>query len=149
MCFSAPVSLCAGAVLTGIGVASIKKAQSPSQVLFAGIPLIFAAQQITEGILWLIISNPAYEGLQHITTFAFIFFAQVLWPAWVPFSILKLESEQKRKPLLRVIFGIGVLVSLYLLYSLCYYDVEAKIVSQHIVYSFDYPDFLMSLTGVL
>ena len=53
MCFSANASFGAGVVLTIIGVAAIKKVQHPSQILFASIPLLFAVQQISEGILWI------------------------------------------------------------------------------------------------
>ena len=62
MCFSASASFGAGIVLTGIGVASIKKSDTRSKSLFASIPLIFGIQQITEGFLWLALSNPDLLG---------------------------------------------------------------------------------------
>ena len=80
MCFSAGASFAAGAVLSIIGVGSIRKAQSPSQVLFASIPLVFSVQQVSEGVLWLALQNSKFESLAPLATYLFLFFAQVLWP---------------------------------------------------------------------
>ena len=95
MCFSAGASFGAGVVLSVIGIASLKKVQTPSQIVFASVPLIFSVQQITEGFLWLALSNPAFAFLQQFTTYTFLFFAQVVWPMWVPLAIFLLEKEDK------------------------------------------------------
>ncbi len=134
MCFSASASFSAGVVLAVIGIASLKKVQHPRQIMFASIPLIFAVQQIAEGILWVTLPNPAYFSIQQFLTYFFLFFAQVLWPAWVPISILILDKESKRKTIQRVLVGIGLLVSIYLAYFLVKYNVQAKIVGYHITY---------------
>ena len=84
MCFSASASFGAGVVLSVIGVASIKKAKSPTQIIFASIPLIFAVQQITEGFLWLSLTHSNFASLKQVTTYIFLFFAQIVWPIWVP-----------------------------------------------------------------
>jgi hypothetical protein len=139
MCFSAEVSFGAGAVLTVIGVATIKKTQHSSQLLFASIPFIFGMQQIAEGILWLSLPNPDYLNVQTIFTYVFLFFAQILWPLWVPVAILLLEKESTRKNIQKVLVGAGLLVGAYLAYCLLFYRVEAKIVGQHIMYLQDYP----------
>jgi hypothetical protein len=149
MCFSAGASFGAGIVLSAIGVASVKKAKSPSQVVFASIPLIFAVQQITEGFLWLSLSNSSYSYLQSFTTYAFLFFAQVVWPVWVPFSILKLEPKERRRKLGKILVGIGALVSVYLAYCLFTFPVEAKIVGYHISYEQNYPDAISRYCGFL
>ena len=124
MCFSAVASFGAGTVLTFIGVASLKKVQSPSQIAFASVPLIFAVQQISEGFVWLSLSNQTFVGLHQMMTYVFLFFAQVVWPIWVPFAIMKLEKNDKRKKMLKVIVAIGGLVSLYLLFCLIHYKMH-------------------------
>lgn len=139
MCFSASASFGAGIVLSAISVATIKKAQQPSQIYFASIPLIFCVQQISEGFLWLALSNSTYASLQQVTTYTFLFFAQVLWPIWVPFALLKLEKDEKRKKFQKILVGIGGFVSVYLAYCLVSYTVEAKIIGYHILYIQDYP----------
>lgn len=142
MCFSAGASLSAGVVLTVIGVASIKKTHHPSQLLFASIPFIFGVQQISEGILWLTLSNPEYVNTQKIFTHIFLFIAQVLWPIWVPVAILFLEKSTTRKNIQRILVGAGVLVGVYMAYCLLMFNVEAKIVERHITYLQAYPSSL-------
>ena len=149
MCFSASASFGAGIVLSVIGVASIKKAQAPSQIFFASIPLIFAVQQITEGFVWISLSNPGYDFLQQVTTYIFLFFAQVVWPFWVPFAILKLERKKKQKRAEIILTGIGSLVSLYLAYCLLSFPVEASILGYHISYRQNYPAAIGHYCGFL
>lgn len=149
MCFSAGASFGTGLVLSAVGAASIKKAQSPSQIAFAGIPLIFAVQQFTEGLVWLSLSNPDYASMQIVATFGFLFFAQVVWPIWVPFSILNLEPKARRRKSGKILLGIGALVSLYLAYCLWTFHVEAKIIGHHIAYQQDYPSAIGIYCGVL
>lgn len=139
MCFSATASFGAGVILSVVGVASIEKAKSPSQIIFASIPLIFAVQQFTEGLLWLSLSNPAYASLQQVTTYNFLFFAQVVWPVWVPFAVLKLEPKNRQRKSGKFLVGIGSLVSVYLAYCLLTFPVEAKILEYHISYQQNYP----------
>jgi len=86
-----------GVILSTIGVISLKQVKTASQIPFASIPLIFAAQQFTEGVLWLALPSSTNLILQTITTYIFLFFAQVLWPIWVPFSILKLEMDKRKR----------------------------------------------------
>jgi hypothetical protein len=139
MCFSASASFGAGVVLSAIGVVSIKKAKASSEILFAAIPLIFAVQQISEGFLWIALSHPGNQGLQQFSTYCFLFFAQVVWPVWVPLSILKFETNPKRKRVGWILTIIGAMVSIYLAYCLITYDVESRIIGFHISYLQDYP----------
>lgn len=151
MCFSASASFGAGVVLSSIYVASIKKAkpQSQSHIYFASIPLVFAVQQITEGLLWLSLTNTDYAFLQQVTTYVFLFFAQVVWPIWVPYSILKLEPKDKQRKVEKILVGIGAIVSSYLAYCLLTFPVEAKIIGYHIAYGQNYPDSISRYCGLL
>jgi hypothetical protein len=138
MCFSTSASFGAGIVLSAVGFATIKKAQQPSQIAFASIPLIFSAQQITEGFLWLALSNSTFAPLQNITTYIFLFIAQII-----------LTKRESRKTIQKILVGIGTVVSLYLAYCLISYNVEAKIIGYHISYEQDYPKELSKYGGVL
>lgn len=148
MCFSVEASFGAGIVLSAIGVASIKKVQSPSQIVFASIPLIFSVQQITEGFLWLALSNPIYASLQQVTTYTFLLIAQIVWPVWVPLAILLAEKEDKRKTIQKLLVIVGVLLSSYMAYCLFSYNVQAKIIGYHISYEQNYPLALTLAGGV-
>lgn len=139
MCFSANASLGAGVVLTVIGIASMKKAQHPSQLLFTSIPLLFGVQQLAEGILWLTIPNPAYAATQKIATCFYLFFAHVLWPMCIPLSIALLEANTVKRKIQKYLAVAGCVVGLYLAYCLFAFHVEAKIVGHHITYMLEYP----------
>jgi len=149
MCFSASASFGAGLVLTGIGVASIKKIHHRSQLPFASIPFLFGVQQLAEGILWVTLPNPDYIVMQKITTYVFLFFAQILWPIMVPVSILLLEKNVLRKKIQQVLVGTGLIVGSYLGYCLYSFHVEAKIVGYHIIYLQDYPILLNGFSFII
>ncbi len=62
MCFSATVSFSAGALLLGIGTLTLRSALAARQrreLPFATIPLLFATQQLIEGMIWLTVSAEA------------------------------------------------------------------------------------------
>src|SRR6185312_1930389 len=138
MCFSASASFGAGVVLSVIGVASIKKVKQPSQFIFASIPLVFALQQITEGFLWLALTNPAYAFIQQATTYTFLFFVQVVWPIWVLLAMLLLEKDERRKKIQKIFLATGILVSTYLAYCLVTFTPIASNIGYHITYQQNY-----------
>jgi hypothetical protein len=134
MCFSAGASFGAGLVLTGIGVASIRKVKQTSQLAFASIPLIFAIQQFSEGFLWLSFTNPFFSAWQGPTSCLFIVFAQMVWPLWVPLSILLLDEKAKRKPFEKILVILGSIIAVYMGYSLISNPLQVKIEGRHMVY---------------
>lgn len=149
MCFSASASFGAGVVLSIVGVASIKKAKSSSQLSFASIPVLFAVLQITEGFLWLSLTNPGFASLQQGTTYTFLFIAQVVWPVWVPYAIYRLEPRERRRKSMMILVGIGGLVSIYLAFCLLTFPVGAKVLGYHISYEQNYPAAIRRFSGLL
>jgi hypothetical protein len=147
MCFSATASFTMGSLLIVAGAASLKKAPAKRHFFFAGIPVIFGLQQVAEGFLWLSFTDSAYAAYQRHFTYTFLFFAQVIWPTWVPLSFFLMEEIEKRKRILRILMGMGVAVSLYLLFCLCYYPVSTIMQSHHIHYELDFPDYLKWITA--
>lgn len=148
MCFSASASFGAGAVLCIAGLITLKKVQSPSQLLFASIPLLFSVQQFTEGFVWLSLTYKEYEIWKFPSTYLFLFFAQVVWPVFVPLAIFQLEKDAKRKKILKILIMMGVAVALYLAFCLFKYPVNAVIESLHISYSLSFPLFFSTLSGI-
>ena len=65
MCFSATASFTAGAVLLGVGTLTLRSALASRHshrrrdLPFAAIPLLFAIQQLIEGVVWLTVSAEA------------------------------------------------------------------------------------------
>ncbi|MFD2518331.1 DUF6629 family protein [Salinimicrobium flavum] len=138
MCFSATASFGASGVLLIIGAVSILKANGMRQLPFAVIPLIFAIQQFTEGLLWLSLER-AYPGNEGILTRFYLFFAEVMWPVWIPLCFLWLEHNTTRRRILKVLSGAGFLVAGYMAYCLMTYEVQSLIAENHIKYFLDYP----------
>jgi len=148
MCFSAGASFTASAVLAVTGVLTIKKTEKRSQLLFAAIPIIFAVQQFTEGFVWLSLSDSAYVSFNTLSVYVFLIFAQVLWPTWVPLSILLLEPKAKRKPSLYILTLLGGIVSSVLAYYLINYHPVAQINSCHIQYVLSFPMSTYMFSGM-
>ncbi len=148
MCFSANASFIAGATISAIGVVTLKKVKAPSQMVFASIPLIFGVQQLSEGVLWLTIPDPAYAGLQQFATYTFLFFARVVWPLWVPLAIFLLEYEGKKRKMEKVLMLMGIAVSAYFIFTLLVEPTEAVISDHHIFYKQDYPASLKLYSGI-
>ena len=134
MCFSAGASFTAGVMLTVIGTETLRKVHKPSQVVFASIPVFFAFQQFTEGILWLAIGKPGFAGLETVTTYIFLIMAQIIWPIMIPLSVLLLEDNRKRKKILFALFGVGITIGLYYTYRLIFYNIHASISGNHLAY---------------
>jgi len=149
MCFSATASFSAGIVLSAIGITSLKKVQHSSQTMFAAIPYIFAIQQFSEGLLWLAIPNEKWSYLQSSITYFYLIIAQIIWPIWVPVSILLLEKEKNRKQIQRILVAIGVGVSMYLAYCLFNFNIKSEISCYHIAYIQTYPETFRVVGGLL
>jgi hypothetical protein len=139
MCFSAIASFSSGIILGTIGAVTLKTAPKNSHRPFAAIPLIFALQQITEGFLWLCLKGKIDAGWEQLLTYQFIIIAQVIWPFWVPFSMLLLEQKQKRKNLFYLLITVGILFSLTIAYRLLFYPVYVTIEEHHISYHLAFP----------
>ncbi len=139
MCFSATASFGASAILTIAGVASLKKVLTPSQVMFALIPIVFSFQQFTEGFVWITLTNANLQHWQYIPIYTFVFFAQVLWSIWVPLSFFLIEKKIQRKKILFIFVVIGSAVSLFHFYNLLFFKVTASLRPYHIYYDLDFP----------
>lgn len=133
MCFSATASFSAGAFLLGLGTLTLKSARCPRERPFAAIPLLFAVQQLIEGVIWLTFSYGA-PRLNVVMTHAYSFFSHVLWPIYVPVAVLLLEPPGRRRQGLLAFVAAGLAVGLYLLFMLVAFPVVSRPTGQHIEY---------------
>ena len=133
MCFSATASFSAGAFLVGVGTLTLKSARRPRELALAAIPLLFAIQQLSEGVIWLTFR---YEAplLNTVMTHVYSFFSHVLWPVYVPVGVLLVEPPGWRRRALLVFVAAGVAVGAYLLYFLVALPIVSRPVGQHIEY---------------
>lgn len=149
MCFSAGASFTAAAVLGTIGIVSLRKVSSRSQLMFGSIPMLFAIQQASEGLLWLALTKDGYGPWQTPATYFFLFFAQFLWPIWIPTAMFLMEHNRSRKKWLLATVIAGILTSAILLYRLIVFPVNSEIQNHHIYYNIQSPKILIYLSSVL
>lgn len=142
MCFSAGASFAGGAVLSAIGVATMRKVQHPSQRLFASIPMLFAFQQFSEGMVWLTLKSGGHELIQSAAGTFFLIMALVIWPSMMPMAVMRLEENKKRKKIIAGFLSAGIIVSLYYTFCLAAFNVNPVITGFHVQYVNDFPKTL-------
>ncbi|MFH0843758.1 MAG: DUF6629 family protein [Bacteroidota bacterium] len=139
MCFSAGASFAGGAVLTVIGAASVRSARNKSQKLFASIPLLFAFQQFSEGVVWLTLRSGGNHNMQMTAAYIFLVMALVVWPSVMPLAARRLEQDKNRKRIITWMMASGLLLSGYYGFCLIAYNVTPVISEFHIKYVNDFP----------
>jgi hypothetical protein len=149
MCISAGASFGASAILLVVGVVTIKKTKSSSALVFSSIPLLFAIQQFIEGFMWMTLTNPDYLSMQKYPTYGFLFFALVVWPTIVPLSVYLIEENLKLKKVQLVFTIIGIMLSVFMIVTLLFYDVKSSILTFHIHYEVAYPWELPFFKGIV
>jgi hypothetical protein len=149
MCFSAGASFASGVVISTIGILAVRKVSEPSQRTFSVIPLLFGLQQFAEGFLWLSLKGTDCVVVRTISTYVFLFTAQVVWSWLIPLSVLLMEEDPRKKKILRLLVAVGVALSIYYAYYLVFHKVASSILDCHILYSTESPDSLALPTFIL
>ena len=145
MCFSATASFTAGTALSAVGALTLRKSEGKVELPLALVPLLFGVQQFSEGFLWLSLDNNL-PALRLWTTYIFSMFSHVFWPIFVPFAIVLIEHDRRRRTSLAVFQVVGLGVGLYLLYFIVRYPVVARVEGRSIFY--DSPHFFIGLVLV-
>ena len=139
MCFSAQVSFAASGAISVIGFLTLRKVKKEKLYPLALIPLLFAIQQAFEGVVWIFNSHPPLALLNSIAIHGYLFFAFFIWPIWVPFALLHVESKAIRRNILFALLGLGFGVSTEMAWSIIQYGVTAEIVCHHVQYNINMP----------
>lgn len=111
MCFSATASFSVAAVLMPVAAYSLVKARrEPRWLAFAAYPLAFGLQQAIEGVVWLALTVGEPQKVA-LAGRGFLFFSHFFWPAWVPYSVYRLEraAQPWRRRLLFTLAVTGAL----------------------------------------
>ncbi|MEG3147562.1 DUF6629 family protein [Sphingomonas sp. RT2P30] len=130
MCFSATASFVATGVLGTIGVATLRHVREPRTLLFASVPLLFAAHQFAEGVVWLGLEGHIGKAALDRAIFAFMLYAHGLLPLLMPLAILLMEPRGPRRTAIRVLTGLGALVCLWDVHGLLFYP-DTALISHH------------------
>jgi Family of unknown function (DUF6629) len=137
MCFSAPASFTAAAVIGSIGALTVGTAAArlDRRVLpFAFFPVLFAAQQFVEGLIWLDLAGPAAGDWRPFLINIFQGYAEVLWPIFAPLAVLLIEPDRRRWWLIFGCLVVGVGLSIYLLIAMIGNPYAATVWQGHVVY---------------
>jgi len=113
MCFSAGASFVTSGALAATGAAAIQKTKKLRLIAFT--PVLFAIQQFSEGLQWIVRGQGALGGA---LGYFFLFFAFLLWPVYVPLAVLESETSKKKRQYLRFLILAGILTSTYFLFVL-------------------------------
>ena len=134
MCFSAEANFVGSAVLGAMSVATLAKVRHRRELLFAGLPALFAVHQFIEGFVWLGLDGVLSPKVTHDMGAAFMLYAQGLLPLLMPLSILLFEPTRKRRRRMIPFFTIGLLTTLYILWALTAYPTDVYARDNSIVY---------------
>ena len=139
MCFSPEASFIVSAGISVIGVLTLRKTTHWRERLFASVPLIFASQQFVEGLLWLALQNGEMPLAQYWLTQLYGSFAGVVWPAFIPISIMLLEANTIRKSFMAIILLIGLATVFSTINILFTGGFTAQVMNSSIHYDYSQP----------
>lgn len=134
MCFSASASFATAMLTATAGTAAIRHA-SLHEMPLAGIAFLFAAQQGSEGLLWLALSHPALQVWRPLLADFFSLSALVLWPVLVPLAIGLVERTRSRRALISIFATAGLAVGGYSALDLLHHPYSVSLVAGRICYT--------------
>jgi Family of unknown function (DUF6629) len=137
MCFSATASFAVAAATAVAGVAALRNAGFARALPMAAIPMLFAAQQALEGVLWLQLTGVAADAQIASLSRIYLLIAEVLWPAWIPLATFLIEPERTRRLAIGLVAALGVAMASYLLFRIAGAPASAHIGGHSIRYSGD------------
>jgi hypothetical protein len=147
MCLSPQADFTAGAVVAGVGVATLRRVRVRRELIVGALPLLFGIHQLVEGFVWLGLRGEVSPGLGDTAKQVYIVFAHAILPALVPLGFTLLEPDRRRARWMWPLVGLGLLLGGYLLWQVTAYPVGAQLQARCIDYSTHTPDDL--LIGVL
>lgn len=147
MCFSPQADFTAGAVVAGVGVATLRRVRVRRELIVGALPLLFGIHQLVEGFVWLGLRGEISSEVGDTAKQVYIVFAHAILPALVPLGFTLLEPDRRRARWMWPLVGLGLLLGGYLLWQVTAYPVGAQLQARCIDYSTHTPNDL--LIGVL
>jgi hypothetical protein len=137
MCLSPEASFIAAGVLAPAGVATLRLVRRRDELILGALPLLFAAHQAVEGVVWLGLEGHLSDALLTVAIRAYLVFAQVVLPVLVPVGLLWFERDPGRRRRLIPLVVLGSAVSARLLWVITAHPVGARVLDHSIVYDTD------------
>jgi hypothetical protein len=148
MCFSPEADLATGMVVGVVGIDALRHVQRPQQAVLAMLPLLLAAHQIDEAIVWWGLRGQVSGQATNITIYIFLAVAFLL-PFLVPLALFDIEPVKGRRKWMGALLAVGTVTSALLLTQIIRSPVGASIDGIHIAYtSGDSNTFLLGVLYV-
>lgn len=135
MCFSASTSFAVAAGNGLVGALTATKVSNWREIPLASIPLIFAAQQTIEGVLWLHLARGNETALIGPLTNIFMFSALVAWPVWAPLATGLVEQDRMRRLAMAMLFALAITLALFNLRDISAHPYGVCIVQHSLSYT--------------
>lgn len=150
MCFSATASFVTAGVTAVVGIASLNRTRNAREWPLAAVPLVFAAQQGVEGLLWLTLPAAPDVAAPTFLPYLYLLFAEVLWPVYAPVACLMIEPDKRRQLTMAVCLTTGLAVAAFYLSSIVTHPPTARIIGGHLAYVSERPvSYLMGALYLL
>lgn len=134
MCFSAAADLIAGVAVTAIGVDVVRHVDGRRPyAMFAALPLLFGAHQLVEAVVWWSLEGHVSTTAGRIATWAYLLFAFVVLPVYVPLSVWAFAGPGRRR-WIGPFIGLGAAVSTVLFAAMLRGPVEWSAADRHVQY---------------
>lgn len=137
MCFSPEASFIAAGVLAPAGVVTLRRVRGRDALIVGALPLLFAAHQAVEGVVWMGLEGRVSGTLLHVAIRIYLLFAQVVLPVLVPVGLLLFERDAHRRRWLLAPVVLGCVVSARLLWVITTHPIGAHVYGHSIVYDSD------------
>lgn len=135
MCFSATANFVGSGVLSAVGVATFTQVKHRRELLFASLPTLFAIHQFIEGFVWLGLDGILSTNVVHEAGAAYMLYAQGLLPALIPLSVMLFERTARRRRKMLPFVGLGVCLSIYILWALIAFPTTIAVQQHSIRYA--------------
>lgn len=140
MCFSTQASLTAAVLLGAIGTATLKITTLRNYFCLAAIPILFSIQQLSKGILWFHLEKHAFSATTGVAAqYMYLFFAFIVWPIWIPLSLLLVEKTSWRRNVMYGVLTCGICLSILFVWSGLKWDPGVEIVHHSLQYAGNAP----------
>jgi uncharacterized protein DUF6629 len=150
VCFSAQADAVGGAMVAVIGFDAARHAnQQRDHLAFVARPLLLAAHQLDETLVWWGLQGHVPAGIGHVATWVYLLFAFVVLPIYVPLAIWALEPSGRRRVAMALFVGLGAVVSGALLAAMVRGPVTARLGDYHLSYGIHLHAGLVIVTAYL
>lgn len=134
MCFSAEMDLAAGAVITAVGIDTLRNVRTRDQLAMAALPLVLGVHQLVETLVWWNLEGHVPDAVGDPAAWLYLLIALGVVPVLVPYAFLRLDVVRWRL-LARGFFLSGLGAAVVNLAALGLEPVARRIDGHHISYN--------------